>query len=81
MTARIVAIVGVLLGGLALLVVMNSEDMSADIPALDELVTVQANSFRPNYPLIRRGGGSIKFSDAQGQRFQAKLQCISFDRV
>lgn len=70
MTARIVIIAGALLCGLVFLMVLNYKDMSAEIPAFDELVTVEANSFRPNYPLIRRGGGSIEFHDDKGQRFQ-----------
>lgn len=68
--ARIVVIVGFLLGGLAFITAVNYRDMSAEIPAFDELVAVEANSFRPEYPLIRRGGGSIEFFDEQEQRFK-----------
>lgn len=68
--ARIIAIIGVLVGGLVCLLVLNYKDMGADIPNSDELGVIEANSLRAEYPWIRKGGGSIEFHDADGLRFQ-----------
>jgi hypothetical protein len=70
MSARVVVVVVVMLAGLTGLMVMNYKDMSVEIPAFEELITVEANSFQPRYPRVRRGVGSIEFHDARGQRFQ-----------